>query len=165
MSPDTSGKFVYPLISMIPTNKSQVKGWWSLQDIKLDVRELDGNCLWCWKKSDRKLYTIYQENPRHFEFPRMLEKRFSFSGRPQYRELFILDDNGEPQHHSWSDIQIPRKMFRKNRTTSGIIASSNDHFDRFIERRYEFQLGLDLGNQEPEDFDFEYDCGASCESG
>lgn len=56
-----------------------------------------GNCVWCWKKSNRKLATLAQENPRVFDFPARMEKLYSgvraeFGARRFFRGERTVDD-------------------------------------------------------------------------
>lgn len=41
--------------------KSDVNEFWSKQSFDLELKSYQGNCILCWKKSDRKLFTIIQE--------------------------------------------------------------------------------------------------------
>lgn len=58
---------IYPLIKWNPTCKSEVLEWFSHQPFNLMIPEHHGNCLTCWKKSDRKLFTLYHERPEVFD--------------------------------------------------------------------------------------------------
>lgn len=42
-------------------NKYDVNKFWAGQPFDLEVKSYEGNCILCWKKSDRKLFTIIQE--------------------------------------------------------------------------------------------------------
>lgn len=91
---------IYPLISLYKITKDDVNAFWSNQPFTLDLPEHRGNCVWCWKKSDRKLESVYKETPGAFNIPLELESRYS---------------NVRPER----GIQ---KLFRKNRSTLELIA-------------------------------------------
>ena len=73
-------KIKYPLIGMNPTTKEEVKIWWSKQPFNLGLPEHLGNCVTCWKKSDRKLKTIAMEDVTHFAHMQAMELAYSDHG-------------------------------------------------------------------------------------
>ena len=118
---------VYPLAFWNPTTKEQVRHWWKEQPFDLEIPEHLGNCVTCWKKSDRKLMTIAKHEPERFDFFKKMEKEHGFSGAPTY------DENGE---------QVKRLWFRNYRTCDDIIATSKKPFNEFIDNMPELQLDL-----------------------
>lgn len=54
---------VYPLHREYPTTKLMVNQWWFKNDFNLQLKDYEGNCDLCWKKSNRKLLTLLVENP------------------------------------------------------------------------------------------------------
>ena len=52
---------VYPLITDFPVNEEFIREWWNNQSFDLDLKDYEGNCDLCWKKSDRKLITLIRE--------------------------------------------------------------------------------------------------------
>lgn len=71
-----ANNIVYPLLDWAPTTKPQINTWWSSQPFRLELTGYQGNCKWCWKKSTRKLLTIMNESPEHFDFPARMEKKY-----------------------------------------------------------------------------------------
>jgi hypothetical protein len=136
MRPDyEKAGLIYPLISMRPTTKSEILNFWSKQSFDLDLPEHLGNCITCYKKTDRKLMTIAKHEPWRFDFFKRMEEKYSFAGA----------GNGE------------RKFFRKHRSCSDIIASSKEPFNEFVDHKPEYQpdlFGLDQSNG----------CSESCEA-
>ena len=125
---------------MNPTTKEQVRHWWSEQDFDLDLPEHYGNCKTCWKKSDRKLFTIAKHHPEWFDFFAEMERKHKTTGA-----------NATENEHG------RRFLFRKHRTTSDIIASSKQPFVEFVDHMPELQLGL------WDDLDQSGGCSESCE--
>lgn len=129
---------IYPLCEFTKVNKEMVNLWWEKQSFNLDLKEHQGNCKWCWKKSKRKLLTIAKESPEAFEFPIRMEAQHRFAG-------------------PWKDPSgFGRVFFRKNQTALDIIEESKSPFVPFVESGLQTQL-----------FDYEMDsaggCSESCE--
>ena len=97
---------VYPLITMHPTTNNDIMNWWAKYAFDLNLVEPYGNCVWCWKKSFRKLGTIAQQNPEMFEFPARMESEYALAGHN-------IDGN-------------KRRLFRKNTSTKDILEMSKD---------------------------------------
>lgn len=54
---------MYPLITTWPTNERMVRDFWSRMPFDLGLKDYEGNCDLCWKKSLAKRLTIISENP------------------------------------------------------------------------------------------------------
>ena len=134
--------FIYPLIRWGYTKRDvakEIKTW----DFDLEIKgDHHGNCKWCWKKSDRKLYTLALEDPEAFIFPYQMEAEFS-SARKEMK-------NKSPDGKAY--------FFRKDRSTRDIIeeAKKGDfipYTDDPYSHAYDFDPNLDVG----------VSCGESCE--
>lgn len=68
-------KFFYPLVKLNIT-KEIVNEFWDNMPFKLDIPNYLGNCVTCWKKSDKKLAMILKEYPESFDFFARLEKQY-----------------------------------------------------------------------------------------
>ncbi len=99
--------FIYPLINkdMLPTSKPMVNFYWNEMPFRLELKGYQGNCITCWKKSDKKLYQIAQENPKSFEFMDRMEREY-----PRVGAEFKKYDNAND-----------RTFFRKNRSAKQIL--------------------------------------------
>lgn len=135
------GQLTYPLIKWTQTTKAEVRHWWKEQSFDLEIDEHEGNCQACWKKSDRKLFTIARHNPERFEaFDRLEEK---------YKDLVIDGQN-----------RVGGVFFRKYRNSKDIIAISRQPFVEFVDHMPELQLDF---LKEIDEMDREMDCGGGCE--
>lgn len=79
---------VYPLITTWPTNERMVRDFWSRMPFDLELRDYEGNCDLCWKKSLAKRLTIIAENPA------VVEQWQSWESRSEYvfdRDGFSLE--------------------------------------------------------------------------
>lgn len=80
MSPNADyDGIVYPLVK-VNIKKMDVLKWWAEQKFDLEIPEHMGNCVWCWKKSFKKLVTVMDEMPEAFDFPRIMEEQYSRNG-------------------------------------------------------------------------------------
>jgi hypothetical protein len=129
----------YPCIDA-GVDKDDVRAWWATQPFNLNIPEHLGNCTWCWKKSNRKLFTIAKEHPEMFEFPARMEEQYGFAGGERR--------DGEERKR--------RVFFRGNRTTQDILAAAQQPFEPFHDERF---VPYD------EDMDAHGSCGDSCEIG
>lgn len=106
--------YVYPLAEekMIPTTKAMVNFFWNSMHFRLNLKGYQGNCVTCWKKSDKKLYQIYNENPRAFEFMDRMERKYGLLG-PEFAKY----DNAKSRvffrrHRSATDIMCEAESWR-----------------------------------------------------
>lgn len=119
-------KLIYPLISMKPQTKEGVRHWWSQQSFDLEVEEHYGNCVTCFKKSDRKLMTLATDNPLLFKFNSDLEKRYGT----------VNCEDG-----------TNRVFFRSNTSAKELVGRAIlEDFKPFTEQLAEYQHELDLSN-------------------
>lgn len=106
---DRVGSHWYPLVSL-GINKPMVNNFWSKMPFRLMLKGFEGNCKTCWKKSFRKLVTIYRYNPHWFAFLRQMEKEFG---------NFVRDT----RKHK---IKPPIRFFRDNKTVDDIEEMAKD---------------------------------------
>jgi hypothetical protein len=111
-------KLIYPLVSSkyIPMTKKKVNFFWSQQPFRLELKGYEGNCVFCWKKSDKKLFTLVKD-PRfkpQLDAIKQLEERY----KNHYPRKENLSEKGE------------LRMYRGNRTISDIeIQAQEFHED------------------------------------
>lgn len=79
---------IYPLIDL-DVRKEEVQAWELSQPVRLGIPEHMGNCTWCWKKSFRKLATVYREDAPVFNFPYRMENEHRNSGRGEGDRRFF----------------------------------------------------------------------------
>lgn len=133
---------MYPLVRMgwtVEMVKAECKKW----DFDLKIPgDHYGNCVTCWKKSDRKLFTIAQDDPKLFDSFMAIEKDYGHVNAPDNDRVF----------------------FRKHRSAEDMLIASNGNFVRFEDYRPELQLRLiSDGCFDIDELDKEDSCGASCE--
>lgn len=138
-------RFIYPLVSAGISKQDVIhecKSW--PFDLMLPGEHY-GNCVWCWKKSLRKLLTVAKNNPEHFDFPLRMEREFS--------------GHKANKNNTTAGLRV---FFRNGRSTADILAMSQQPgWEEYADKK-------DLAYQ-PSLFDQELDigsgCGESCEIG
>lgn len=67
---------IYPLANEFPKTKLQVNQWWHNQPFNLQLKDYEGNCDMCWKKSKRKHLTLLVEHPEYMEWWNDMEIKY-----------------------------------------------------------------------------------------
>lgn len=80
---------IYPLISIRPTTKPEIVDWWNNMPFKLELPEHKGNCVTCWKKSQRKLLTLAKHEPELFEDFAYFEEKYANAGHGEEGRQFL----------------------------------------------------------------------------
>ena len=128
---------IYPLVDW-KVDKQDVLDWWEEQSFDLDIPEHFGNCVWCWKKSYKKLMTIMIEEPSAFDFPERMEKKYGRTGAMAKH----LGKNGVLKN------QTNMKFFRGFKSVADIKEMITEDFEKFTDLHH---LHITDG------------CGESCE--
>jgi hypothetical protein len=68
--------FIYPLADESLMNSELIRIWWDRQDFNLALKDYEGNCDMCWKKSKRKLLTMITEMPDMIEWWNDMEIKY-----------------------------------------------------------------------------------------
>tara|TARA_R110000796_G_C14445726_1_gene422834 strand:+ start:16 stop:933 length:918 start_codon:yes stop_codon:yes gene_type:complete len=141
-------KIIYPLIDAGWTQedvKAEIASW----PFRLELKSAAyGNCVWCHKKSRRKLLTLAKEDPSIFDFVKKVESLYS--GK-------VSED------HLKENPNAERQMFRGNLTSTDLIEMANtldfepytDNFQMQMFSSARYDVLLDTGSA----------CGESCEIG
>lgn len=101
-------RLIYPLIrkDMIPVTKPMINFFWKQMDFRLNLKGYQGNCITCWKKSDKKLFQIYKENPKAFNFMDRMERKYPRVGAEFEKDISAKDRTFFRNHRSANDIMI-----------------------------------------------------------
>lgn len=84
-------KLHYPLFDL-GIDKQDVINFWENQSFDLSLPEYLGNCLFCFKKSDKKLLKVLDEMPIAFDFPRRMEQYATEHRKAFFRGGRMVDD-------------------------------------------------------------------------
>jgi len=151
-------RFIYPLVDAGMTkdrvNAEMRRYPW---DLKLP-NDAFGNCMWCWKKSIRKLLTVASTDPSAFDFPVRMEAQYSLVKapcQPIYKRAKIQ------RKHFYKTVKMlkkrPRFFFRERRTAQDILRLSKEPFALYEDttQRTIWDEFLDMGGS----------CSDGCEIG
>jgi hypothetical protein len=116
-------QIIYPLIKLGVTKKDVI-AFWKSHSFDLNIPEHRGNCLTCWKKSDRKLMTLALEDPHSFDFFRRMERDHGFAGPGQFA----------PEG---------RRFFRRNRSVDDLFTEAGKPFEKFTDLNFSYNQELD----------------------
>ena len=134
-------KYIYPLAFDWPTRKIDINEFWQDKNWSLKLKSYEGNCDYCFKKTLRKLMTIYQEDTKNrIQWWLNTEKEF---------ENFAGGRDG---------ISPPYRFNRKGMTVQELIDKSNEPFMWAVDESwFTKQLAID------QDLDVSNGCEESCE--
>lgn len=79
---------VYPLADWWPSDKQDVMTFWEDQGFDLGIEEREGNCVWCWKKSEKKHFLNLAASPAWYEFPARMERIHALTNRKDPQVFF-----------------------------------------------------------------------------
>jgi hypothetical protein len=140
-----SGVF-YPLVEL-GIGRPQVNAMMRAAEFDLQLPgDHYGNCVWCWKKSLRKLMTVAKHTPEAFEFPARMEREFG-------------DVNTD---------QMDKSVYGEKRTFFRNGISSKDILERaiaseFTEYKESAQRSFEFWTDSWNELDVGGGCGDSCE--
>ena len=136
----TKNRLFYPLIELTHTTKPIINKFWNEMPFRLELKGYEGNCKWCWKKSDRKLATLAIEKPEYFEFPKKMECKY-------FNHVPSRDRN---------KLDLPLRFFRNNKTVENIFElADKPNFKKAKDDTKNITVQTVL--------DIEFDCVGSCE--
>lgn len=145
-------QLIYPLVNL-GIGKKQVIAMMKMALFDLRIPgEHYGNCVWCWKKTTRKLLTVARHNPEAFDFPKRMEAMY---GDVMPRRM--KDTTAIPT--------TPRVFFRHNVSTEDILRQAKEgNFAEYRDKteQKEFPFWDDAWDDE---LDVGGGCGDSCEIG
>ena len=107
-----ANNFIYPLIDW-GIDKQDVLDYWEDQPFDLEIPEHLGNCVWCWKKSFKKLVTVMKQHPEAFEFPERMEKEHGQTGhiaQKMLKEGKLKDQTSMKFFRGFQSVDDIRKM-------------------------------------------------------
>lgn len=105
-------RYIYPMAVDFPTTKEAVNEFWKSQPFDLKLKNYEGNCDLCYKKSMKKHLTILNERPETADWWSKMEQKYGYVLPP-----------GRNQ-----DTQLPRRFFRQNKTIADLKNLSDQYF-------------------------------------
>lgn len=77
-------KFIYPLCDEVKIDSRFIRNWWEKQSFDLGLKDYQGNCDLCFKKSLKKRLTIIKENPESAKWWLEMEQKYSSEEIPRF---------------------------------------------------------------------------------
>ena len=77
-------KIIYPLIYDLKVDNKFIRDWWDRQPFDLKLKDYEGNCDLCFKKSLKKRLTIIKERPHLTKWWLDAEKKHSSESIPRF---------------------------------------------------------------------------------
>jgi hypothetical protein len=75
---------IYPLCDELPIDSKFIRNWWDNQSFDLQLKDYEGNCDLCFKKSLKKRLTIIKENPNVANWWEKMEDKYSSESIPRF---------------------------------------------------------------------------------
>jgi len=75
---------IYPLIYDIQVDSKFIRNWWDRQSFDLKLKDYEGNCDLCFKKSLKKRLTIIKENPSISDWWLEMEDKYKNDSVPRF---------------------------------------------------------------------------------
>lgn len=116
---------VYPLITDFRVSKEYVRHWWDSQPFDLNIKDYEGNCDMCWKKSDRKLLTLIKENPDKIKWWNEMEMKY-----------------GEGEYSFFRGNQTAQDLVERSKTENFRLSQDEHEVDKLQTSMFD---PLDLG--------------------
>lgn len=80
---ETEG-YIYPLCDELKVDSKFIRNWWERQSFDLGIKDYEGNCDLCFKKSLKKRLTIIKENPDVSKWWQDMEETYSSEVIPRW---------------------------------------------------------------------------------
>lgn len=77
-------RMIYPLCDEIKVDSKFIRNWWDRQSFDLELKDYEGNCDLCFKKSLKKRLTIIKENPKSASWWLDMETEFATETIPRF---------------------------------------------------------------------------------
>ena len=114
-------KLIYPLCDDLRVDQKFIRKWWDMQSFDLQLKDYEGNCDLCFKKSLKKRLTIIKENPSVAEWWEKMENKYSSEAIPRF-DLRT--------HKSVSEMkELAKRPFQKAKDLHELSKMQCDLFD------------------------------------
>ena len=103
---------IYPLMDDIQVDANFIRNWWDKQSFDLNLKDYEGNCDLCFKKSTRKKLTIIKENPNVSDWWLDMELKYSNDKIPRFdlRTNYSIIDLIELTKYPFKTVQDQHEL-------------------------------------------------------
>lgn len=140
-------RILYPLISDFPTTRLEVNAFWANMPFTLNLKGYEGNCDFCFKKSNRKLLTLAKENQEGLDWWSEMESL--------YKEFVPDSRKNNPK------FKPPIHFFRGNKSAEEIRQESIFFSNLAEDDSFDFPENFVINGINIDEID---GCSESCEA-
>jgi len=116
---------IYPLCDDLKVDAMFIRDWWDRQCFDLQLKDYEGNCDLCFKKSVRKRLTLIKENPSIAEWWLDMENKYTTEKIPRFdlRTNLSIEQLIEKAQHPFRTIQ---DQYELSKTQAGLFDATLD---------------------------------------
>jgi len=116
---------VYPLINWHHTVKADVDAFWKERPFRLGLGNYEGNCVFCYKKSAKKLALLYREQPKCAAFFDYLEEKYAHYLPERLKKHYakIGKEEPAPPFSMYRNRLTLKELARKTAPADGLFDS------------------------------------------
>lgn len=107
--------FVYPLVNDVKVDSKFIRNWWDSQPFDLQLKDYEGNCDLCFKKSLRKKLTLIKEDPKIANWWIKMEEKYGTEEYPRFnlKHKFTIDELVEKSKQPFRTVQDQHELSKK----------------------------------------------------
>jgi hypothetical protein len=116
---------IYPLCDDLKVDAIFIRNWWDRQCFDLQLKDYEGNCDLCFKKSVRKRLTLIKENPKIAEWWLKMENKYTTERIPRFdlRTNLSIEQLVKKSQQPFRTIQDQHEL---NKTQTGLFDATLD---------------------------------------
>ena len=116
---------IYPLCDELKVDSKFIRDWWSRQCFDLKLKDYEGNCDLCFKKSVRKRLTLIKEDPKIADWWLEMENKYSTDKVPRFdlRTNISMEELIEKSKQPFRTIQ---DLYELSKTQTGLFDEDLD---------------------------------------
>ena len=116
---------IYPLCDDLKVDVMFIRDWWDRQCFDLQLKDYEGNCDLCFKKSVRKRLTLIKENPEIAEWWLKMENKYTTEKIPRFdlRTNLSIEQLVKKSQQPFKTIQDQHEL---NKTQTGLFDATLD---------------------------------------
>lgn len=110
-------KIIYPLIEDIKCDSGFIRDYWDRQPYDLQLKDYEGNCDLCFKKSLRKRLTLTKENPSIADWWRRMEEEYGTFEAPRFdmRENLSVEEIIDKSTRPFNTVQDQHELKKQQK--------------------------------------------------
>lgn len=145
---------IYPLVDDIQVDNKFIRNWWDKQPFDLQLKDYEGNCDLCFKKSLKKRLTILKENPNVAEWWIKMENKYKETYIEVEKEFDYVENDGVTEQIIVDEKEVEKTRYFDTRTNLSVKQQLKLSKQQFTTA----QDIHELDKQQCNLFEFETDC-------